>query len=429
MKRLFAKLKTFFNSIQSKIAFYPTLLATIGFFLASVMLILETYDISNYLTKFLPSLVLQDGQTALTVLSVCIGGLISLMVFSFSMVMLLLSQASSNFSPRILPGLISGKTNQVILGTYLATILYNIFILFSLNPSVSEASLPGVSVLLGIILTIICLCSFIYFTHTISQDIQINNILDSIYSKSKKRLHFIIQKEDSKDKDVIKNFPSTENWYEYTVPLSGYFQNVSETNLSKIAEILNTRFYLTIPKGFFVLQHVPFIKSEKELNEETIKEILSNISFSRSELVADNYILAFKQITEIALKAMSPGINDPGTAINAIDYLTELFSLRMKKEDHGIYILNKKPSLKIATVDFDDLLYTTMASLRTYCKHDPVVVQKLIGMLNYLYEEKSCNDTYNETIKKELETVIEEAKRAFDSEYDINHLKALIAKH
>ena len=85
-------------------------------------------------------------------------------------------------------------------------------------------------------------------------------------------------------------------------------------------------------RDFLFYNTCHLIKSEKELDEQTLNKILSNINFSRGELVEDNYILAFKQITEIAVKAMSPGINDPGTAINAIDYLTELFALRITKK-------------------------------------------------------------------------------------------------
>ena len=59
----------------------------------------------------------------------------------------------------------------------------------------------------------------------------------------------------------------------------------------------------------------------------------TRFGFSRSEIVSHNYILGFKQLTEIAIKAMSPGINDPGTAITCIDYLSELFALRLKKKD------------------------------------------------------------------------------------------------
>src|SRR5690606_41948384 len=92
------------------------------FLVALLVMYLEQQCISRKIMDVFPLLLVEDGDTALTVLSACLGGLISLMVFSFSMVMLLLSQASNNYSPRLLPGLISDKRHQLILGIYLATI-------------------------------------------------------------------------------------------------------------------------------------------------------------------------------------------------------------------------------------------------------------------------------------------------------------------
>ncbi|MCW8980031.1 MAG: DUF2254 domain-containing protein [Altibacter sp.] len=419
MKDVYVRLVTFFNTIKSKIAFYPTLISIAGFAFAFFMMSLEDKGISKKLIEKFPQLVLEDGDTALTILSVCIGGLISMMVFSFSMVMLLLSQASSNFSPRLLPGLISDKNHQIILGSYLATILYNIFTLFSIEPTDEKYTLPGFSILLGIVFTILCLVLFLYFIHNISQSIQINNILDSIYHKSRKRLSTIIEKENEKDAALIENFPDTKDWHPYTPITSGYFQNISLRNIITIAKELDTRFYISVPKGLFVLKNAPFLYSEKKLEDETVKQILSNINFARGELVEDNYILAFKQITEIAVKAMSPGVNDPGTAVNAIDYLTELFSLRMQKRDSGVLVYKGNAYLKVAVVNFEELLYNVMASLRTYCKHDPIIVQKLIWMLGYLKEQSPFDEGYTEMIEKELSLLLKEAKEAFDSATDV----------
>ncbi|MCH2490952.1 MAG: DUF2254 domain-containing protein [Flavobacteriales bacterium] len=424
MKHLYIRLLTFFNTIKSKIAFYPTLLSVLGIIWAFTMVSLEGNGISKRLMEVAPSLLLEDGDTALTIMSVCIGGLISMMVFSFSMVMLLLSQASSNFSPRLLPGLISDKRHQIILGTYLATILYNIFTLFAIEPDDEKYSLPGLSILLGIILTILCLCLFIYFIHNISQSIQINNILDDIFDKSRRRLSEAIEKEDKKDESLLESFPNTSNWHSYTTIKSGYFQNISFKNILGICKELDTRLYFMVPKGLFVLQHAPFIKSEKELDEESVKRILSNINFSRGELVEDNYILAFKQITEIIVKAMSPGINDPGTAINAIDYLTELLALRMKKRDSGVLVHEEKAYIKMAVVTFEELLYNVMASIRTYCKHDPILVQKLLWMLYYLKSESVCREVYKECIENELALLLKVSQQALDTEEDIEAIKA-----
>lgn len=425
MRTLLRRLATFFNTIQGKIAFYPTVLAILGFNLAFFMAWIEETGISQKILENTPQLILEDGDTALTIFSVCIGGLISMMVFSFSMVMLLLSQASSNFSPRILPGLISDKKNQIILGTYLASILYMIFTLFSIEPEDKKYTLPGVSIIIGIALTILCLAAFIYFIHNMSQSIQISNILDNIYDKSRKRLVETIKTEA--DHVEVKDFPDSKDWYQYSIDKSGYFQNISYKNIHEICEEEKTKIHILKPKGSFVLKHVSFIASEKELDDETLQRVYSNINFSRGEIVEDNYILAFKQLAEIAVKAMSPGINDPGTAINAIDYLTELFGLRMHKKDTGAIIFDDLQYIKIDVVSFDQLLHTVMSSLRTYTAHDPIIVAKLLGMLHYLKNEKHvCAAEYKESVDTEVKNLLNDAKSLIVSKTDRKAIKHLV---
>ena len=411
MKHLFYQIFSFFNVVKSNIAFYPTILAFIGFGFSLLMIVLEQYGISKYLLDVMPILVVENGDTALSVLSACVGGLISMMVFSFSMVMLLLSQASSNFSPRLLPGLISDKRHQIILGIYLATILYIIFTMFSIQPTGEKYTLPGFSVLLGILFTVLCLCSFIYFIHNISKSIQISNILDTIYHDARQRLEYIIQQE-AKHK-TLETFADTEGWHSYKSHRSGYFQNLSTQNILSFCKQNDTKLYLLIPKGLFILKNEIFLKSEKELDENQLKKFYSNINFSQSELVSDNYSLAFKQITEIAVKAMSPGINDPGTAVNSIDYLTELFALRMKKEDLEIYVENGTAYFKFEIIPFKILIYNVMASLRTYSKKDPIVVQKLLWMLHYLAKQPAHKEDYKVAIQKEIKLLKDGSKKIF----------------
>lgn len=423
MKHFFIRIATFFRTVKSKIAFYPSIIAFGGFFLALGMIILEKRGISRHILEVFPMLMVEDGDTALNVLSTCIGGLISMMVFSFSMVMLLLSQASSNFSPRLLPGLISNKRHQIILGVFLATIVYNIFTLFSVNTSEEKYTLPGFSILLGVFFTIVCLSAFIFFIHNISQSIQINNIMDGIYDQAIDRLNEIIEREKKGSKLPIPYFPDTSEWHSYTSNKSGYFQNISIKNITDICKKNDIRVYITTPKGLFVLKNNSILKTSKALDNKIVDDIFSNINFARGEYIRDNYTLAFKQITEIAVKAMSPGINDPGTAVNAIDYLTELFSLRMDKNDSGVIAAEGENYIKIAIITFEELLYNVMASLRTYCKHDPTVMQKFIGMLNYLKNQPAANETYHKSIEEELKVLIDDMD--FSSKKDEKVLRIL----
>lgn len=413
--KLYYRIISFLKHLKSKIAFYPALFALTGLLLAFLMMYLEERGISQYLMKNFPIVMVESGDTALTILSALITGLISMMVFSFSMVMLLLSQASNNYSPRLLPGLISDKVHQIILGIYIATILYLIFILFSISPTEDTYSLPGFAVLVGIILTVICIYSFIYFIHNISQSIQINNILDEIYDLAKKRLKLLI--EDQKNSAV--DFPEEDGWFEYYTHQSGYLQNFSIPNLITACQKYDTRISILPIKGVFVLEGAPLFKSEKELDQEALKDVLSNFIFARGELVGDNYLLGFKQITEVIVKAMSPGINDPGTALNGIDYLTELFFLRLQKDDTNYVYKDNKAYVKMNSVSFEELMYNVMASIRTYCKHDVILVQKLIVMFRYMKSESGENHHYTHLIDKEAQNLIDDVKSSISNDRDV----------
>jgi uncharacterized membrane protein len=102
MKHFFNRIYILLSNLQSKIAFYPSLFAIFGFLTAFLLIYLENQGISEYLIKKAPMLMVNDGSTALSILTACITGLISMMVFSFSMVMVLLNQAASNYSPSLL---------------------------------------------------------------------------------------------------------------------------------------------------------------------------------------------------------------------------------------------------------------------------------------------------------------------------------------
>lgn len=414
MKNFISSLSSTYQNIKSKIAFYPSLFALSGLLFAFIMMYLEERGISGYLVENIPLLVVNNGDTALTILSACITGLISMMVFSFSMVMVLLNQASTNYSPRLLPGLISDHKHQIILGIYLSSILYCIFILFSIQPTGDQYQVPGFSVLVGILATVVCIYAFIYFIHTISQSIQITFILDKIYMEAKARLNKLLDRE----KEIPASFPDTSGWHEYYTETSGYFRDISRQNLIEFCKDKNTRLEILPVRGIFALQGKPLFRSERALTKDELETVIGYFHFAREELVSNNYVLAFKQIAEVIAKAMSPGINDPGTALNAIDYLTELLRMRMIKTDHS-YISEKGTVFaRERAVHFEELLYNLLASLRTYCKQDIVVVQKLAKMFIYLQKQEAKEGSYYKTLDKEAERLLLDARQSIDNKTD-----------
>lgn len=411
------RIKNIFFQVRGKIAFYPTLISIAGVVVAFLFIYMEQRHVSEYLMDIAPGLVIDNTETARTLLSTLIGGLISLMVFSFSMVMILLNQASSNFSPRVLPGIISNEKHQIVLGLYIAVILYNIFILVSIEPTKSNYQTPGFSVLIAIILTIICLAAFIYFIHNISQSIQVGTILNSIHSSTKNRLQNII------DTQELRVFPSQENWSVSAIDTTGYFQGTLSGDLLETCIDNDLKIALDFRKGQFLLKGYKGIKTNKPISDVVKGKILKSLIFSSEELTGDNYIYGFRQISEIGIKAMSPGINDPGTALNSIDYLTELFSLLMQV-DAFEYWMDDKKSLRVLIErnTFSEVLFNVLATYRPYCLGDIIVSQKLLCMLNRL-REQVINADQSEAIEEEVTNIEKDLELQIKNSRDLSKIK------
>lgn len=397
------KLISLYQSVVSSIAFLPSVIALSFLLFALILVALETNGLSKYLRENTSLWIISNVDTARAILSTLIGGIISLMVFSFSMVMVLLNQASSNFSPRLLPGLITDKRNQVVLGFYLGTIIYNIIVLIVVLPSGEDQNLKGFSVLLGIIFGICCLAFFIYFIHGISNSIQINNILEKVYGATKDRLEVLIKQEQN-----ALQFPFTNlrNWHNIYNKEAGYLRGIDLSRIQKFASENSTHIKILPYKGKYILPNESIILTEKSLDDEQQEKLKDYLLFGGTGDPEDNYILGIKQIAEVGVKAMSPGINDPGTAIMTIDYITELLALRMQLGDMQVHLSEKEDFYIVEdTIDFKKLLHTTLISYRQYVRHDFLLMEKLIYMLQYLKSQKMLDPQYEDDIDNELKLI------------------------
>ncbi len=413
--------------VTSSIAFYPTLIFCSFLLLAFVILSIEDNKMTHFLLDNAPYLVINNADTARSILSTLIGGLISLMVFSFSMVMVLLNQASSNFSPRLLPGLISDKRNQVVLGTYLGTILYNILVLISILPDGDKYTLNGFSVLLGIVLGMMCLVFFIFFVHGISTNIQINNILDNIYKDSKNRLEVLINKEREEAEPIFK---TDSGWHTILAHNAGYYQGINLKRLKGYADEhkLNIKIFPYV--GEYILPNKLIAKVDRQISDEEKESFKSHLIYSTNIDINENYVLGFKQITEVGVKAMSPGINDPGTALLTLDYLTELFALRMQISDKEIYkSKNEDYTIDVRVIDFSNLIYQSLASYRQYCKHDVILMEKLANLLCYLIQQPSKRDQYYEVITHQAKVLREDFNSNITNSEDRNKIDQILLVH
>ena len=414
-----------YSRITDSIAFLPSLLTVSFMVLALGLLVAENYGISQYFRERVPLLIVSNESTGRAILTTLIGGLMGLMVFSFSMVMVLLNQAASQFSPRLLPGLVSQRQNQVVLGVYIGTICYCLLTLMNVQPKVGSYTIPSVTIVIGVVLGILCLALFVYFINGISRGVQVEDVLSNIYRDTAARLNYL---RDDEIRQHTEDLRDVSGWQTINARSTGYYQGIQQKQLIKLAKKHRTAFKVLVPIGTFVLDNVPLIKSRRRLPREALDDLGSCIHYANEEHIHNSYVFGVKQITEVALKAMSPGINDPGTCLTCIDYLTELFALRMDLDDVG-YAADEEgvPRVYFTPVSFDDLIYFVMAELRTYCKQDPAVVHQLLRMFRYLLLRDDEKQRFYEILTREVNTLMADVADSIINQRDRERLNALAA--
>ncbi|MDF1824076.1 MAG: DUF2254 domain-containing protein [Verrucomicrobiales bacterium] len=409
----------YFRTISS-IGFWPTLIS--GLLAAAAILLLSsnTDKPTAFLLEKLPGLMIKDGDTARVLLSTIVAGMVSLTVFSFTMVMSQLNRAASEYSPRLLPGLISTRRHQVVLGLFLGTITFCLFVLINIEPSDDKYTLPGLAVLIGVILALSSLGVFIYFLHSISRSIQVTHILRTVATKTEKRLNQLSNSEARQGSAV----PHREiGEVELVAERSGFLCGCNEKSLLAIADEHDLHIEVIAIQGEIILEKSIPVRINREVEEEIRKEILSCLYLDDEERVESNYILGFKQIAEVGIRAMSPGTNDPGTALIAIDHLTRLLTFRMKFDDREDYQSDgRKGSVAIAVVTFPTLLYYLHAPFRTYCKHDVIIVLKLLQMLSHLLSQPQGIEEHTEAICREINSLLDDCRQEIKSPADLERI-------
>lgn len=366
-------------------------------------------------------LIVRDPETARSLLATLAGGLISLMVFSFSMVMVVLNQTAANYSPRVLPGLVSQREHQLVLGLYLGTIAYTLAVLSNVQSETFEAEVPRFSIVMNILLGLLCFGAFIYFIHEISTVIQVGNIIKRLYKETRKSLIRELSSGNYNTQPVPYG-----DWHKVQAWQSGYFFKVGVDSFRKEAKKCSIQVRLLKQQGDYLLKGEEFLAVSQSVDEQLMHVLMGNFIFENRELIASNYYYGFKQITEIAIKALSPGINDPGTALQAIHFLTDLFYMLMRLE--GQKVLRHKDGtafLIYPSVPFEDTFYLTAGSIRNFALHDVAVLSELIRMIKKL-QERDGGGRFKKLFCRELEAIEEAAAQTLKSKSDLAYIQNLM---
>lgn len=375
-------IRIYYSKMIESIAFYPALIA-IGFLILSWGMI--EFDFSTYgknIKSGLSWLSLKDASTARTIISTVAGAIISLTVFSFSMVMIVLNQAASQMSNRVLNSMIENRFQQIILGIYIGTIVYALFLLSTIRDISSGIYVPALSIYVLILLTVIDIFLFIYFLDYVTQTVKYETVIDRVRKQT-----YTTMKSDFKPlKEEFANWlhlPSTL----IMAQNSDYFQGFNHKKLLALTQKHDVKINFLFPQGEFILKGTPCIKvyGKDNLSAEILQEIADSADFYTGQPIDRNADYGFRQLAEISIKALSPGINDPGTAVLALHGLFALFNYKLYHQLPSI-IFNEKgeDGIFLPSSDFKSLFEKCMKPIWNYGKDDAYIQSTFLMMLQQI---------------------------------------------
>lgn len=380
------KLSKLWDSLRSSYWFLPGLMAVAGMALAFGMLALDQAEAIK--TGELNWIYRGGPEGARGLLSAVASSMVTVAATAFSITIVALQLAASNFGPRLLRNFMQDTGNQIVLGTFIATFLYCLLVLRTIHGEDYNLFVPQLSVTVGIVLAIASIGVLIYFIHHASTIIQASHVIAGVADELDDTIDRLFPKEmgqaEPEEHPAIATIPKDFDVQACLIRSThtGYLQAIDDQLVLKLACKYNLLLHLTTKPGDFIAKGNCLVLAypEKQFNPKTINKINQAFLLGKERTEQQDIEFPIDQLVEIALRALSPGINDPFTAIRCIDRLSAGLSRLAERQFPSTYRYDNNHKLRVIAepVAFEQLVDTAFNQIRHYGKSDVAVTLRLL---------------------------------------------------
>lgn len=371
--------------MRSNLWFICVIYALIGMGIAGIA---YWIDISMQMGEQAPAFFAAGYDLTSLIVSSLIAGSITLNAFTLNSILVVLTNFSGQFTPRMLVTFISDKRTQHVLGLFNLVFVFILMAFFLIDAEVTTyAAFPA----LTIFFMFLGLGTFIYFLNHAVKWMQVPNLTLNMKSESQDRILATLVKdlEPYRTKEPNKSTDElTDNDKMYiAADAAGFVQIVDYRRMVSYAESHNLVIKLEKRIGDFVLEGIPVVSYWKKDNTPVDENALRQFIFLGSKKTEVQDIeFGINKLKEIAIKSI--GNDDPNTASNAIYQLTDLLLSISKITRFTPYLTDTNNDLRIIIEDesFDYYLYAAFAHISDYAKADPIITNDVLEALTLLTE-------------------------------------------
>ncbi|MBW4688561.1 MAG: DUF2254 domain-containing protein [Komarekiella atlantica HA4396-MV6] len=419
------KVNKLWDQLHSSYWFLPAVMAVGATALAFTMLTLDRTDKVeiDYWWVYTGG---ADGARSL--LEAVAGSMVSVAATAFSITIVALQLAASNFGPRLLRNFMQDTGNQVVLGTFISTFIYCLLILRTIHGEGDGYSqfVPQLAVTVGILLAIISIGVLIYFIHHASTIIQASNVIQNVsadlHSAIERLFPEKIGRGEPEDSLGVEEIPMS--FEEEALPIrangTGYLQAIDDEELMKIACKHNLLVRLKVRPGKFVVQgsDLVLVFPGKKVNQKLAKKINDAFILGKERTEQQDVEFPINQLVEIALRAISPAVNDPFTAIRCIDQLgAGLCHLVQRNFPSPYRYDNNKLRVIAESVKFKGLTDAAFNQIRQYGRSDAAVTIRLLEAIA-LIATYTNNSKYQAALRHHADIILQDSREGLSQEQD-----------
>lgn len=337
--------------------------------------------VSDSSEQFIPLVYAMDIDAIRSLLATIAGAMITVTSIAFSITIVALTLASSQFGPRLLRNFMMDTGTQIVLGFFISNFLFCILVFCAISFQQPYVFKPGLTIMLAVMMTCISVAVLIYFIHHVAKSIQADVVINDVYQELQTSISHLfppITKLQSPEFCVDNyagsyadkgdsNFKPRINQNNVLAKCSGYIQTIDQKKLLALASEYDVLIECLFRPGNFVVKGavIAVVHADNLMTKDVLKKTVDIVILGAYRTPVQDPEFAIHQIVEVALRALSPGINDPYTAITCVDKInsalceltTREFPVRHHYDQAGMLRMVSKvlTFTYIATAAFDQI--------------------------------------------------------------------------
>ncbi len=413
-----AKFSNLIGELGDMFWIVPALLVSLGIAAAFGCLAI---DRSGRVSKvMLTSAWLYNGGAtgARTLLGAVASSTIGIAGTVFSITIAALSLAAGQMGPRLLRNFIRDRGNQMTLGIFLGTFSYALMVLRSVRTDAEGVFVPHLALTIAIALALLCVATLVYFVGHMAQRINVDVVIQLVSNDVRASIARLTTDETQSAAPAAHIWENADLVHD---PRQGYLQHIDAEFLAKWASKQAVTVRLLVKLGDYLFPGAPIalvVPGAADLNSA----IQNATALAGHRSSPDDIEYSIRQLVEVAVRALSPGINDPHTAISVLDRLgAALCELAHKTLPNGVFVKEGRACLVVPTVQYDGLTDAMFHLIRQNAQLSATVLIRALEVLTAVASVER-DPTRLAALRRHADLILGDGQRNIETTSDVNDL-------